>query len=158
WYAAYSDTIARLGTLGDVDQSFAGGGIFTPADALLVQPDGKILALGGTLRPVRRYFPDGAEDREFNISVPAFQFRRVDDWALQSDGKLIIIGYLDAPIVEEANRVVRLNTDGTWDASFGTGGYVTIGAPNLASSDGRVVVQGDGKIVVGVTARFTDSP
>ncbi|MGH7894039.1 MAG: hypothetical protein ACREQL_05175, partial [Candidatus Binatia bacterium] len=57
--------------------------------------------------------------------------------ALQSDGKLVAVGYWD---------VARYNTDGTLDGSFGTGGIVTRAPPynDLLA----VVLQADGKIVV----------
>ena len=66
---------------------------------------------------------------------------------LQSDGKIVVAGYsYNGSNYDIA--VVRYNTDGSLDTSFGTGGKVTtaIGlGEDLALS---VVVQSDGKIVV----------
>ena len=66
---------------------------------------------------------------------------------LQSDGKIVVAGYsYNGSNYDIA--VVRYNTDGSLDTSFGTGGKVTtaIGLGNDYAES--VVVQSDGKIVV----------
>jgi uncharacterized delta-60 repeat protein len=70
--------------------------------------------------------------------------------AVQPDGKLVAAG--GATINEQVDfALTRYNSDGTLDASFGTGGKVITdfgGRNDLATS---VAVQPDGKIVVAVS-------
>ena len=111
-------TVSVTANPGDLDPTFGGTGIVTidlspGSDALgdlAVQPDGRVVAVGGT---------SGADTSRF--------------------------------------AVVRLEADGTMDASFGSNGVVeTAIAPRLGSCDGRrcfdaavaVALQTDGKIVV----------
>ncbi|MGZ3444113.1 MAG: Calx-beta domain-containing protein, partial [Myxococcaceae bacterium] len=67
--------------------------------------------------------------------------------ALQSDGKILLVGGL---------KLLRLNTDGTLDATFGAGGVVDVvfGGGTLDTAM-DVAVQIDGKIVVAGTTSTT---
>lgn len=67
---------------------------------------------------------------------------------VQPDGKIIVVGDSGEPAVYKAT-VVRFNTDGTLDTSFGTGGNVTITIPSAKSFGMDVALQDDGKIVIG---------
>jgi uncharacterized delta-60 repeat protein len=60
--------------------------------------------------------------------------------ALQPDGKMLVAGYFSSVGGYTRNHLVRLNTDGTVDATFN---------PNPDGDVNCVVVQDDGKIVVG---------
>ncbi len=67
--------------------------------------------------------------------------------ALQSDGKILMVGGL---------KLVRLNTDGTPDGTFGTQGVVDVVFENGTFDTAMdVVVQSDGKIVVAGTTSTT---
>jgi uncharacterized delta-60 repeat protein len=68
--------------------------------------------------------------------------------ALQSDGKILGAGQIN-----NFPGVIRLNTNGTLDSSFGTGGVATNTFGGNATGDVAVgvVVQTDGKIVIGVS-------
>ena len=71
--------------------------------------------------------------------------------ALQSDGKIVVAGQTSNSNVDFA--VVRYNTDGTVDTTFGNEGTLTIdffGFTDIAES---VMVQTDGRIVLGGLAR-----
>lgn len=75
--------------------------------------------------------------------------------AIQSDGKIIIVSVCEPDWPSSNRRVgcaVRINSDGSLDSSFGSGGIVTksIG-PSLNSFD-AAVIQRDGKIIVGGTS------
>jgi uncharacterized delta-60 repeat protein len=70
--------------------------------------------------------------------------------AVQSDGKTIVAGQIQNHAV-----LIRLQTDGTLDRSFGTGGVVTT---NFLIHDPQVVgmaIQADGKIVAAISSLDT---
>lgn len=76
--------------------------------------------------------------------------------ALQSDGKIVIVG-LTGPSGQSFSfrdfAVARLNTDGSLDGTFGTGGLVTTGFGSVQEDIAlAVVIQPDGKIVAGGTS------
>ena len=145
---------------GVLDPSFGTGSgeVTTPigtsagADAIVVQPDGKIVAAGGVVQSdssqdfaLARYEPDGTLDPTFGsagiVQSPAGTASAV---ALQPDGKIVAAGTASSQI-----RVVRYNTDGSLDQSFGSGGVVTTAAGAFGSDAKALVLQPDGKIVVG---------
>ena len=128
---------------------------------LIEQPDGKYLvagygAVGGSFDfTLVRYNEDGTLDTSFGSGgVVTTSFTAGNDVgqgvALQSDGKIIVAGY-------NSNydfAVARYNVDGTLDTSFGTGGTVTTSVGGTYDFGYKVVVQGDGKIVVAGTSRI----
>ena len=69
--------------------------------------------------------------------------------ALQSDGKLILVGYAVQSGIGQLLSMVRYNPNGDIDTTFGNAGFVltdvTAGLKDLAR---KVVIQPDGKIVV----------
>lgn len=65
--------------------------------------------------------------------------------AVQADGKLVVIGNSDALAAGAA--VIRFNTDGTLDTTFGTAGVASV-APIVMNIARDLVIQPDGKIVV----------
>ena len=77
--------------------------------------------------------------------------------AVQADGKIVLAGQaINAQRFSDI-AVVRLNSDGTPDSSFGNNGVVTT-AIGTHSDDGyAVAVQADGKIVVAGDTYFTGS-
>ncbi|HEY8186635.1 MAG TPA: hypothetical protein VIF64_11225 [Pyrinomonadaceae bacterium] len=129
----------------------------------LLQPDGKIVVAGQAYNSsgviawaVARYNSDGILDASFgsggkqilNISSASSS---VQGMAIQSDGKLVLVGDPDFSIM-------RLNQDGSPDVSFGSGGKVTANPGSQGRSAGRayaVAIQripaatGEERIVVG---------
>mgnify|MGYP002700352293 CR=1 FL=1 len=87
------------------------------------------------------YSQDGDLDTGFNIGTGANA--TVKKMAIQPDGKIIVAGAFTTFNNVSKNRIVRLNTDGTIDASFT--GLVNDGQVNA------IVVQSDGKILIGGT-------
>lgn len=162
-------TLARYHPDGSVDTSFGMEGQVrteTPVRALVVQRDGKLVAVGGEGTFVlTRYYPDGGVDSGFGMEgTVTTQVGMVDgasDVALQADGKFVVVGTsLNDHSIDFA--MVRYHPDGSLDRSFGTGGKVTsdfcarkvteeyvdvIGRWSISGS-WRVGVQTDGKIVV----------
>jgi uncharacterized delta-60 repeat protein len=76
-----------------------------------------------------------------------------DGWellAIQPDGKIIVVGE-DRPSDDSSApsfAVLRYNSDGSLDTTFGTGG-VAIAATGEQAIAYSVAIQGDGKIVIG---------
>ena len=147
---------------GDLDPGFGSGGRVTTdfagapdgAHAVVVQPDGKIIAGGFTDGfflnfALVRYNSDGSLDSTFGtggkVSTPfPDDFAFLDALALQRDGKIVAAG----STFSDKFALARYDRDGTLDASFGSGGLVTTA---FSSQDHAtaVAVQSDGKIVVG---------
>lgn len=83
-------------------------------------------------------------DLPFNIDIGSGPNEEIKDFAIQSDGKIIIVGNFTKFNNTTANRVIRLNANGTVDSAF----VEKIGN----AADGpieAIVVQSDGKIVLG---------
>ncbi|MER7705579.1 hypothetical protein ABTX81_22145 [Kitasatospora sp. NPDC097605] len=162
-----------FGVGGKVTTDFGG----TPSlpdvgNALAIQPsDGKIVTAGrlGLSIPVTpsnsqfalaRYNTDGSLDTSFGATSPvpgtvAFSVlgspttniaRAV---AIQpSDGKIVVAGFTGLNEQTASAAFARLNTDGTLDTSFGTGGKVVLNiSGGLGDGIRGLVVQPDGKIV-----------
>jgi uncharacterized delta-60 repeat protein len=64
--------------------------------------------------------------------------------ALQTDGKTVVVGTADSKIA-----IMRLNSDGSLDANFGTAGKIT---SSVGYEGNAVALQVDGRIVVAGTA------
>jgi uncharacterized delta-60 repeat protein/uncharacterized repeat protein (TIGR01451 family) len=140
--------LARLMDDGALDPSFdPGSGPNGVVRTLLVQPDSKLLFGGafnqynGTNRGnVARVNSDGTIDAFFNIGSGANN--PVYALALQPDDRIVVGGAFSTfnGIVRPA--IARLNTNGTIDLSFSTGG----GPDNTVYA---VAIQSDGKILIG---------
>ena len=76
--------------------------------------------------------------------------------AIQSDGKIVVAGQAMTSIQLQP-AVIRVNANGSLDTSFGNGGLATInlreGGQQLATG---VIIQSDGKIVIGVSTGNAD--
>jgi uncharacterized delta-60 repeat protein len=123
--------ITRLNTNGTLDTSFNPGVALSHTgdgvDAIVLQPDGKIL-IGGTFttfnnvpRPnVARLNPDGSLDTSFAPASPTWLAASVVyGLALQPDGKVIVGVW--PPGGKASACVARLNPDGSFDSSFPLG-------------------------------------
>jgi uncharacterized delta-60 repeat protein len=134
---------------GALDTSFnQGSGYNDYAYAIAIQPDGKIIiggaftAYNGTnINKIARLNTNGTLDTTFNVGTGANAL--VTNIVIQSDGKIIIVGFFTTYNSISCNRITRLNTDGTLDASFNSGGT---GANNAIHT---IAIQPDGKIIIG---------
>jgi uncharacterized delta-60 repeat protein len=151
--------LARYTTAGALDTSFGGTGLVltqttqTALESMALQSDGKILAVGGTYYgfQVVRYNSDGSLDTEFGTSgivtqnLPSrFESAYYGGLVVQSTGKIIIAGRSDT------FTMVRFNTNGTIDNSFGTNGVLTPTTPNIFVRS--IQKQADNKVVaVGIS-------
>ena len=175
-------------TFGESGRITAPAGPSSLLDALLVQPDGGIVALVQVCEDgltqcrsaLQRYNAGGIPVTTFGSGgVVSFERSSGQGLALQADGKLLAAysyqivagvsvscksnqrGGLDCtctgpaefhcpPTLQEsvqntANRLIRFNSDGSPDHSFGTDGIVSIpfaAAAILAAADGKVIIAG----------------
>ena len=143
---------------GTLDSTFGSNGVVTTmsssASEVVLQTDGKIITLGSvklsdeqSKRIITRYNSNGSVDTSFGtngstfVEVELFSASKI---ALQPGGKLIVGGQSG-----EAFAVVRYNSNGSLDTSFGTNGMgVFSGASDNYQSLGDIAIQADGKIVV----------
>jgi uncharacterized delta-60 repeat protein len=72
--------------------------------------------------------------------------------ALQGDGKIVVAGSISVQNFQEGG-LLRYNTNGTLDFSFGTGGKVVIDGSNAGPAF-AVAIQSDGKILAAVPDRL----
>lgn len=153
-------TIARFSTNGTLDNSFDADGMQTvgfPPDAVAIQSDGKIVVAGSLTNgndndfALARYTVDGSIDNTFDGDGNQTTDFGGDDFAaaiaIQSDNKIVVVGQ---SFNSGANfAVARYTTNGLLDNGFsGDGKQIT----DVSSSDDIakcVVIQNDGKIVVG---------
>jgi len=134
-----------------------GAGFDAGVSAILRQPDGSVL-VGGSFHSYNgqprsaylvRLLADGSFDSTFNPSGSGFDFG-VTGLALQPDGKILVGGLFTTYNGSNCpDGLVRLNSNGSLDASFNPGGRgfgSSVGSGGVASA---MVVQPDGKLVVG---------
>jgi uncharacterized delta-60 repeat protein len=100
------------------------------------------------------YGPPGSLDTSLAGGRVVMNVGASDDYAyamaVQADGKILIAGRVADNLGDFA--VVRLERDGTPDATFGDGGKVTTPVGSGSDTAYAVAVQPDGKIVVAGTA------
>jgi uncharacterized delta-60 repeat protein len=73
--------------------------------------------------------------------------------ALQSDGKIVAGGTISTAQNPQQPGLLRYNTNGTLDSSFGTGGKVMIGSTNAGAAF-ATAIQTDGKILAAAPANL----
>lgn len=139
-----------------LDEEFGIDGIasFAPgftAKGVLVAPDGRIVAVGGSSTEsfIAQVLADGTSDPSFGGTgtVTTSLVHEARSVARQADGKLLIAGN-SAPPEENNFAVARWLDDGTLDPTFGDGGIANVNAGGTDIAY-QIVVQPDGKIVVG---------
>ena len=166
----YDFAVVRYNTNGSLDTTFgATGKVTTPVGSsddygmsIAIQSDGKIVVAGSSYNgssydfAVVRYNTNGSLDTSFGgtgkltTSVGSFDDEGYGV-AIQSNGKIVVVG-ASSPHGSDADfAVVRYNTNGSLDTSFGGTGKVTtpIGPANAygeciaIQSDGRILAVGE---------------
>ena len=145
----YRPLLVRFDSDGVLDTTFGTGGAvtygngpFNEAFSVAIQSDGKALVGAGS--GLLRYSSDGTLDTTFGVNgrakYPHFNTNGYSV-AIQPDGKALVAGGNEDDLV-----LLRFNTNGTLDTTFGTDGEARYG-----NSSGRsVAIQSDGKpLVVG---------
>ncbi len=165
-------------TDGDLDPAFGSAGkVVTDfsnrsnaANAIALQPDGKIVVTGDGLSAqgapdltVARYNADGSLDASFGTGGRVTtDFAGLSDVgfaiAVQPDGKILVAGTANLGSATQFDfALVRYNSNGSLDSTFGAGGKVTTdfnGGLDQATSIG---LQSDGKIVLAGFATVGDA-
>ena len=155
-YTANGSLDTAFGTGGKVTTSF--GSEEDDAYALVVQPDGKLVAAGVVFNGVRwdfalaRYNTDGSLDTTFGTGGKVVTAIGTDGTGasalvLQPDGKLVAAGTTTSDGSTYDFTVVRYNTNGSLDTTFGTGGEVTTPIGTGDNGVSALVRQSDGKLV-----------
>ena len=167
--------VAKTHADGTPDTTFSGDGLastdflsYAQAAAVLLQPDGKVVAGGFSPRgadgavtdfTVVRYNDDGSLDTGFGgdgIVTTAFADRAdVRELVLQPDGAIVAAGTTVVPgqTPHEDVVLVRYRPDGSLDASFGTGGVVTVDRGGSDSVSGLVLLDDGALVTAGVSSR-----
>ncbi|GAA4339468.1 hypothetical protein [Flaviaesturariibacter amylovorans] len=142
---------------------------------MLLQPDGRVVTFGfeyvgtpsstaRTQMELRRFNDDGSNDNSFGSSGKATAFvnqgttRFQSNVVRQPDGKLLVAGLWNGSATTAINNdflVARYLRNGSPDSSFGTNGRVVYTFGSLTESANAILLQPDGKIVVGGTANVT---
>ncbi|HMU34213.1 MAG TPA: FG-GAP-like repeat-containing protein [Pyrinomonadaceae bacterium] len=145
-----SPNIVRVNDDGTLDPTFdAGTGFDQPPTRLILQPDGKVIAIGtftqfnGNAVPtIIRLLANGSLDSSFNVVLDAGG--DVQTAELLSDGRVYIGG--DFLTVSGTSRpgAARINADGSLDSTFNA---LIGGSPTITA----LAVQPDGKLLIGGT-------
>lgn len=154
--------IARLDTNGALDLSFdPGTGLEGNRSIFKVAAleNGKILVGGGfptfnglAYSSIVRLNSNGSVDTTFNPGTGVMGFG-VYDFAIQDDGKIVIVGNINQFNGVSTNNILRLNENGSIDSTFMPGG----GAAGTVRRVDCVTIQSDGKILIGGAFSTYDS-
>jgi uncharacterized delta-60 repeat protein len=170
----------RYQASGSIDAGFGTNGVAqtainqtsdSEAVSVTALPDGKLLTAGTTKtddghwgRPrlaLTRLSASGATDPSFGTNGTAIgPAGRATGAAVQPDGKIVVLGADSAFSAGQERSLVRFQTDGTIDTSFGSGGSVHpdlyarfAGKPVTSQADGKIVIAGS-DIVDPALARY----
>ena len=160
--------VIRRDAAGVKDSTFSSDGIavteFGPgidvATSSALQADGRIVVVGSSQRmfALARYTSSGVLDTSFSQDGRATIYFGDDvfdaaasDVAIQADGKIIVVGVVRKSVDQAGTStiaIVRLNSNGEFDTTFGGTGIVITDLGGFAGAN-SVALQPDGKIVVG---------
>ena len=125
------------------------GGFNGEVYSMILQSDGKIVVVGYfsqfntvTTNCIIRLNSDGTRDTSFNIGsgFNNYPYGIVQ----QTDGKFVIIGAFTSYNGVSANRIIRLNLDGSVDTSFSVGsGFNDMTTEIAIQSDNKVIITGN---------------
>src|SRR5206468_6070684 len=177
-----SDTdfaLARYNSEGSLDTTFGNGGTVTTdflgneddVFSVLIQPDGKIIAVGSANSPVNyydfaaaRYLANGTLDSTFGTGGKVstdfgdHNFDQARSAALQSDGRIVAAGFaISQNGLSQNFAVARYTSSGVLDTTFSRDGITQIDFGNCCQSAYQVLLQSDGKIITVGYANTEDS-
>ncbi len=151
---------------GALDTSFDGDGKLKPeisvgrsgSNAVAIQPDGKIVAAGFSFFDsqskftIARYNTDGSYDTTFGgngkviLGIGNTSFLYAEAVAIQTDGKIVVGGYISNNTAGVDFAIARYNADGSPDTTFDGDGLATVDIFGTDYLSG-MIIQPDGKIV-----------
>ena len=162
--ADHEFAVVRYNSNGSLDTTFDGDGIATTnfntnddqADGVAIQTDGKIVVAGRSNNgsnddfAVARFNSNGSLDTTFDtdgmLTTNFSGQDRARDLALQTDGKIVVIGQIGSGGADIG--LARYNTNGSLDTTFDGDGKVNTDFFGFADQGREVAIQTDGKIVV----------
>jgi len=150
---------ATFGNNGQVATDFLG--FEDDAFSILIQPDGKIVAVGSANDPATfydfaaaRYLSNGAIDTTFGVAGKVRtdfgdqNFDRARSAALQPDGRIVAAGFAISHGGGVQNfAVARYTSNGVLDTTFSRDGRTQIDFGTCCQSATKVLLQSDGKII-----------
>jgi uncharacterized delta-60 repeat protein len=163
----YTFVVLRYNSNGTIDSTFGTGGVAfadignsdNGALAIALQSDQKIVVAGWSNNgavmdydfAIARFNTNGTIDPSFGtggyvITSVGTSMNEISDIAIQTDGKIVVAG--TSSNVWNDFAVVRYNSDGTLDNSFGSGGIVITDIGGSSDVANAIVIQPDGKIIV----------
>lgn len=185
-FALTFTSLTCLAADGDLDPSFGGDGIIMTAlagrsegFAMVIQPDQKIIVVGRASQNgsendvlICRFLTNGSLDTSFGggDGIVTTDLGTTGDRGshviLQPDGQILVSGArasIANNIVTSDWALLRYQSNGTLDSSFGTGGIVFMdfggadfGGPLALMADGRIVMTGYANNSAGI-GRFTSA-
>jgi uncharacterized delta-60 repeat protein len=162
--------LARYNSDGSLDTSFGTDGKvitsygpYSDGWDVALQADGKIVIAGrgGGTDPnnyftinnfaVLRYNSDGSPDTTFGdagkVTTDFGSYDFAYTVAIQTNGKIVVGGYAYTGASDANFGIVRYNSDGSLDSSFGSSGKVTSSLSNSSDVINDILIQPDGNIV-----------
>jgi uncharacterized delta-60 repeat protein len=165
----YNFALVRYNADGSLDTDFGVNGLVTTdltgdqdqVQALVIQPDGKIVVAGSVRRDspnyrdfgLVRYMPDGTEDDSFGINGRVItDINGGRDFAyaitLQPDGKIVVAGTAQEGAEGDYEfALARYTPTGYLDTSFSSDGKVTTDFNGGDDETYAVTLQPDGKVI-----------
>ena len=170
--------LARYNTTGVLDSTFGSGGKvvtdfvtsnlpipnnFIPHFDVAIQNDDKIVVAGAYGAPgaptdfgVERFNTNGDPDPTFGtdgrVTTDFLGFTDgANSVAIQSDGKIVVAGMAQDPVLVSQFALARYDTSGNLDLGFGAGGKVMTTFAGFGDFGSAVAIQSDGKICVAGT-------
>jgi uncharacterized delta-60 repeat protein len=143
--------IARLTREGYLDTTFNPGestdGLI---ESIVLQPDGKILIGGHFIHYnghernyIARLNTDGTVDETFRSPLDMTEGGYVNTITLQSDGRILMGGIFLKEDRTAVIRIMRLNSDGSFDTTFSPKSYIDDTILSIAvQKDGRILIAG----------------
>lgn len=138
-------------TNASIDSSFNYGTGFTggAVNSLVIDSGGKLYVAGAftnyngtSINRIIKLNTDGTIDSSFNVGT-GFN-GQVRSLKIDSNGKIIALGDFTTYRDVSANRIVRINTDGTRDATFNVGTGFDNSATDVSfTSTGKLIVVGN---------------
>jgi len=150
WNGQSKSYLIRLNENGDIDEGFfnifsEANGVDNPPYDFTLQPDGKIIAVGGLLSlndqtNIWRLNSDGTFDSSLVNAGQSDSFRTV---AVAQDGKIVIGGYFTSYADKMRCAFTRLNNDGSPDDGFLSPGFNEKVVTIALQENGKVLMGGD---------------
>lgn len=162
-------TVVRLNSDGTLDNTFGSSGLVGIAldgDAKGIAVQGSNLVITGRVYKaataydfvVVRLTSNGSLDSSFGtagivITSTSSGYDWGEDLVVQADGKIVVAGFSNYDFA-----LVRYNSNGTLDSTFGNGGIApVIDFDRRYDSANSIALQADGKIVTAGTAAYTSN-